>query len=248
VAHLGGWYVPAALGGHRKPGRHSRLRAVGAGLAIAALTASLAACGGGSSSDSGERAGTYRMKVVKAQFPTKQHLGGTSLLRLGLRNTGQQTVPSVAVSISIAGREGQTSSLPFGIHDPQPELAQPDRPVWVLAEGSPQIAGTHNPTVAGDVKNPGGTETSSTKTFDLGSLKPGRTVKAIWKLSAVKAGRYTVLWSVEGGLSGSAKAKTAAGVRPAGSFVVKIDERPPETEVTGSGQIVEIGKRGQGGE
>ena len=183
------------------------------------------------------------MKVVKAEFPTTQHLGGTSLLRLGFRNTGDKTVPSVAVTISIAGRQGQTSSLPFGIHDPQPELAQPDRPVWVLAEGSPQIAGTDNPTVAGNVKNPGGTETSSSKVFDLGPLKPGKSREGIWKLSAVKAGSYTVLWNVEAGLSGTARAKTASGVRPAGSFVVKIGERPPETEVTDSGEVVEIGKK-----
>ncbi len=212
-----------------------------------ALAASLSACGGGSSADSSERPGTYQMKVIKAQFPTKQHLGGTSLLRLAIANTGAKTVPAVAVSISIAGKEGQTSSLPFGIHDPQPELAQSDRPVWVLAEGSPRIAGTHNPTVAGDVKNPGGAETSSPKTFDLGPLKTGKSVEATWKLSAVKSGRYTVLWSLEAGLSGKAKAKTAAGVRPAGTFVVTIDQRPPATEVTDSGQIVEIGPRTQGG-
>jgi hypothetical protein len=137
---------------------------------------SLAACGESSSSDSNEKAGTYTVKVVKAEFPTKQRLGQTSLLRLGIRNEGENTVPAVAVTISIAGEAGETSSLPFGIHDPQPELAQPDRPVWVLAEGSPQIAGTDNPTVAGGVKNPGGAGTSSPKTFVLGPLKAGMDV------------------------------------------------------------------------
>jgi hypothetical protein len=210
------------------------------------LAASLAACGGGSSSDANEASGSYRVKVVKAEFPTDQRLGQTSLLRIGIRNAGRKAVPAVAVTVSIAGREGQTSSLPFGIHDPQPELAQPDRPVWVLAEGFPQIAGTSNPTVGG-ISNPGGAETSSRKTFDLGSLKPGSTVEGIWKLSAVKAGRYTLLYGVEGGLSGSAKAKTTSGVKPGGSFVVQISEKPPNTTVTDSGQIVEIGKQKTGG-
>lgn len=209
------------------------------------MAATLAACGG-SSADSNERPGTYDIKVVNAEFPATQHLGGTSLMNIGIRNTGKKTVPSVAVTVSIGGKQGQTSSLPFGIHDPQPELAQPDRPVWVLAEGSPQIAGVNNPTVAGDVKNPGGTETSNSKTFDLGPLKPGKTVEASWRLTAVKAGHYTVLWSVDAGLSGKAKAQTAGGVQPGGSFTAHIDERPPESEVTDSGEVVEISKSKQG--
>jgi hypothetical protein len=207
---------------------------------------SLAACGESSSSDSNERAGTYRVKIVKAEFPTKQRLGQTSLLRVGIRNDGDKTVPAVAVTISIGGKEGETSSLPFGIHDPQPELAQPDRPVWVLAEGSPQIAGTDNPTVAGGVKNPGGASTSSPKTFDLGPLKAGKEVEATWKLSAVKAGRYTVLYGVGAGLSKETKAETAGGVKPGGSFVVTIAERNPDTTVNDAGEIVEIGKRNEG--
>lgn len=211
------------------------------------MTAALSACGGGSSADSNERPGTYQVKVVRAEFPPKQHLGGTSLMRIAIRNTGKKTVPAVAVSVSIAGKQGQTSSLPFGIHDPQPELAQPDRPVWVLAEGSPQIAGSDNPTVAGNVKNPGGTETANGKTFDLGALKPGKTVEATWKLSAVKAGEWTVLWSVDAGLSGEAKAKTSGGVQPGGSFTAHIDQQPPESEVTDSGEVVEIGKSKRGG-
>ena len=234
------------MGGHRKPGRHTRLRAIGAGLASLALAASVAACGESSSSDSNQKAGTYAVKVTNSEFPTDQQLGQTSLLRIGIRNTGERTVPAVAVTVSIAGKEGQTSSLPFGIHDPQPGLAQPDRPVWVLAEGSPQIAGTHNPTVAGHVKNPGGTSTSSPKTFDLGSLKPGATVEGIWKLSAVKSGRYALLYGVEAGLSGKSKAETAGGVKPGGTFVVRISQRPPNTTVTDSGQIVEIGKPKKG--
>jgi hypothetical protein len=208
---------------------------------------SLAACGEGSSSDSNEKAGTYRVKVVKAEFPTAQRLGQTSLLRLGIRNDGDKAIPAVTVTISIDGRAGETSSLPFGIHDPQPELAQPDRPVWVLAEGSPQISGTDNPTVAGGVKNPGGATTSSPKTFVLGPLKAGKEVEATWKLSAVKAGHYTVLYGIGAGLSTETKAETAGGVKPGGSFVVTIAERSPETTVNDAGEIVEIGKPGKSG-
>jgi hypothetical protein len=199
-------------------------------VAVAAL---LAACGG-SSSDANQPAGTYRVKVVTAQLPTEQRLGQTSLLRIGVRNTGRKTVPALTVTASIAGKEGQASSLPFGIHNPQPGLAQPDRPVWVLAEHFPKLAGS---------SEPGGAGTSNRKTFDLGPLKPGATTEAVWKLSAVKAGRYTLLYRVDAGLSGTAKAETGGGVAPGGSFAVRISSVPPNTVVTDSGEVVEIGKQ-----
>jgi hypothetical protein len=195
------------------------------------LAFALSACGGGSSSDSNEHAGTYPVAVTKAEFPTKQHLGQTSLMQIGVRNTGEETIPALAVSVTIAGKEGETSSLPFGIHDPEPGLAQPDRPVWVLA--------SHFPKRAGDPA-PGGTETSSAKTFNFGPLKPNKSVVGVWKLSAVKSGDYKLLYSIDAGLSGTAKAKTAAGTAPGGSFAVKVLTVPPNTEVTDSGEVVEI--------
>jgi hypothetical protein len=197
-----------------------------------AAAALLAACGG-SSSDANQPAGTYPVKVTTAQFPTAQRLGQTSLLRLGVRNTGGKTIPALTVTVSIAGREGQASSLPFGVHDPQPGLAQPDRPVWVLAEHFPKLAGS---------SEPGGAGTSNRKTFDFGPLKPNDTTNAVWKLSAVKSGRYTLLYRIDAGLSGTAKAETTGGVAPGGSFAVRISSVPPNTIVTDSGEVVEIGK------
>ena len=44
----------------------------------------------GSSSDANEPAGTYRVKVTDGEFPTEQRLGQTSLMQLGVRNTGEQ--------------------------------------------------------------------------------------------------------------------------------------------------------------
>jgi hypothetical protein len=205
-------------------------------VAVAAL---LAACGGESSSDANERAGTYDVRVIDASFPTVQRLGQTSLLRLGIRNTGEKALPALAVTVSIAGREGQTSSLPFGIRDPQPGLAQPDRPVWVLSATYPRLAGS---------SQPGGASTSNPKTFSFGSLKPGTTRNVVWKLSAVKAGRFTVLYRIEAGISGTAKARTVGGVAPGGSFATEISAVPPDTEVTDSGEVVEKTEQRQRGE
>jgi hypothetical protein len=207
-----------------------------------ALAALLAACGGESSSDANEPAGNYDVRVTHASFPTEQRLGQTTLLQLGVRNTGKKTVPALTVTISVAGKQGQASSLPFGISDPQPGLAQPDRPVWVLAQTYPRLAGS---------SEPGGTSTSNRKTFSFGPLKPGKTVAAVWKLSAVKAGHFTLLYDIDAGLSGSAKARTTGGVAPGGSFVTEISSELPDTEVTDSGEVVEKAiqrQRGKAGE
>jgi len=200
------------------------------GVAAMAVAALLAACGGDSSSDATEPKGNYDVRVTDVSFPTEQLLGQTSLLRIAVRNTGEKTLPTLAVTISIAGRQGQTSSLPFGIRDPQPGLAQPDRPVWVLAATYPRLSGA---------SDPGGASTSSPKTFSFGPLKPGATTKAVWKLSAVKAGRFTLLYDINAGLRGSAKARTSGDVAPGGSFATEISAALPDTEVTDSGAVVE---------
>jgi hypothetical protein len=230
----GGWYVQPALRGNYTQTRRARFRTAGTGALVAVLAVLVSACGGSDeSSDANEPAGTYRAKVVTAEFPTAQGLGQTSLMRLGVRNIDDKAIPAVTVTISIAGREGQASVLPFGFRDPQPDLAQPDRPVWVLAAGYPKRAGD---------ATQGGAQTSSQKTFNLGRLEPGKTTEWVWKVSAVEAGRYTVLYRIDAGLSGTAKAETANGAEPGGSFGVGIAKAPPNTIVTDSGEVVTIPK------
>lgn len=199
-------------------------------MLTASLALSLTACGGGSSSDANETEGSYAVKVSEASFPTEQHLGQTYLLNLGVRNTGDKTIPALTVNVSIKGKEGEGSTLPFGIRDPQPELAQPDRPVWVLAAHYPKFAG---------VTANGGAETSNPKTFDFGPLKKGATANTVWKLSAVKPGSYTLVYSVEAGLTDATKAKSGGGAAPGGSFTVKINSAERNTEVNDSGEVVE---------
>jgi hypothetical protein len=217
------------LGGPPIHAPRSRPRAAVA-VGLAALAAlSLAACGGGESSDANEATGTYPVEVTSAEFPTKQELGQTSLLRLGLRNAGRKTVPALTVSFSVGGEEGRTSNLPFGIHDPEPGLAQPDRPVWVLAEHYPKFAGS---------PEPGGAETSNAKTYDFGPLKPGATASVIWKLSAVESGRWVLLYGVGAGLTAASKATTPGGAAAGGSFAVRIASRTPNKVVNGEGEVV----------
>ncbi len=203
-------------------------------MAVAAL---LGACGGGeSSSEDNERAGTYEVKVTEASFPTEQQLGQTSLLRLGVRNDGEKTLPTLTVTISLAGKQGTNSALPFGVRDETVGVAQPDRPAWVLSAGYPKLDGS---------SEKGGATTASPKTFSLGPVKAGETTDAIWKLTAVRAGHYTVLYRVGAGFASDVHAKTNGGVAPGGSFVVDVSSVSPETEVKPDGEVVEI-KSGSG--
>lgn len=218
------------MGGHARQASGHRQRAAVVAALAAALALFVTACGGGSSSDANEAEGTYRVQVTDASFPTEQKVGQTYLMKLDVRNDSRKTIPALTVNVSIKGEKGQTSNLPFGIHDPQPELAQPDRPVWVLAE--------HYPKFAGDPE-PGGAGTSNPKTFDFGPLKAGKSANVEWKVSAVRPGKYTLLYGIDAGLSGKAKAETGDGVAPGGSFAVDISSAEYDTEVTGSGEVVE---------
>ena len=217
------------MGGYRRHGRRSRRQALVAAVAVGLLSVAIGACGDDeSSSESGGTGGTYPVKIVTAEFPAKQRLGETTLLLLGVKNTGRKTMPSLTVTVSVGGEEGRSSSLPFGYHDPSPEVAQPDRPVWALAAGYPKLSGS---------TARGGTETSNPKTFDFGPLKAGATTEAVWKLSAVRTGDYEVLYSVGAGLDGG-KAETAPGTGAGGSFTTQITEVPPNSVVTDSGEVV----------
>jgi hypothetical protein len=201
-----------------------------AGVAVVLL---LAGCG--ESSSDKESGGEYEVGVTSASFPSLQRLGQTSLLKLSFKNEGNHRVPNLVVYFTLAGKQGATASLPFGIHEQQAGLANPTRPVWVLAEHFPKLAGS---------TAKGGATTSDPKTFAFGPLKPGQTTSAVWKLSAVRQGKYDLRYRVGAGLSGEAKAKTSNGVAPGGTFVAEITAQTPNTEVTESGEIVEIPAEG----
>ena len=218
------------MGGYRRHSRRTRRQALAAGIVAVMLSASLVACGDEeSSSGANEAGGDYRVKVVTAEFPAKQRLGETTLLRLGVRNTGGETLPTLTVTISVGGEEGRTSALPFGYRDPSPEIAQPDRPIWALAANYPKLNGS---------SERAGAETSNPKTFAFGPLKAGATAEAVWKLSAVRTGDYEIGYEIGGGLGGKAKAEASPGTQAGGSFTATITEATPDTVVTDSGEVV----------
>jgi hypothetical protein len=222
------------LGGNRRNRRRSRIGCAALVAALTALSMIALGCGGGDSSGTEEAAGAFRVSIVTDEFPAKQRLGETTLMRLGIRNDGDERLPALVVGVTVGGEQGLASSLPFGIRSEEPGLAQPDRPVWVLSHHYPKLAGSDEP---------GGAEGSDGKSYNFGPLEPGETTEAVWKLTATRTGRFNILYKVDAGLSAAAKAETRAGSQPRGSFAATISDEPPDTIVTDSGEVVEIDQK-----
>lgn len=222
------WYVPRALRGSGPHPRVVRVNRAGAGLVTGVLLLGLVACGGGPErQDESEVSGTFPVEIVTSEFPTRQRLAQTSFLRLGVKNTGKEAVPNLAITIFIE----KDSIRPFSIRSEQHNLAAPDRPVWILENEYPRLAGS---------SAPAGAETANSKTFAFGELKPGDSTEAVWKVTPVRAGTFILHYEVDAGLHGKAKAKTSDGNAPTGEFVVQISDVPPQTRVTDEGDVVVV--------
>jgi hypothetical protein len=205
------------------------------------MVAGLAACGGGERQDADEPSGKFPVEIVTSKFATRQLLAQTSFLRLGVRNSGDKTIPNMAITIFV----DPNSIRPFSIRDPQPDLAAPDRPVWILENEYPKLAAPGESLSELESAPPAGAETANSKTFAFGPVGPDDEVDAVWKVTPVKAGDFTVHYRVDAGLTGKAKAVTANDSPPTGEFAVRISSTPPQTRVNDQGQVVVIqGQRG----
>jgi hypothetical protein len=222
---------------------------VAIGLCAALLPLGVVACGGGQRQDANEPEGNFPVQIVSADFASKQQLAQNSNLTLAVANSGDKTIPDLAITIfttsnastdvSSGANSGTTSSsgnLPqaqgsFSVRSDQPGLAIPSRPVWILEEGYPKLEGQ---------TASAGAEAAQTDTFSFGPLPANQTKRIIWNVTPVVAGTYTVHYRVAAGLQGKAKAVTADGSVPEGEFVVRISSTPPQTRVDDSGKVVPI--------
>jgi len=193
-------------------------------LAVAVTSTALAACGG-SRQNEDEPEGKFPVEVTTAKFPNRQRLGATEELKLAVKNVGDQTIPNLAINIFID--EGADGS--FSIRLDQPDLAKPDRPVWILENGFPRLKGK---------KTPAGGETAQTNTFAFGALPPDQEKKVVWRLTAVRGGTYQLNYRISAGLFGKAQAVTDEETIPSGTFVVTISTKPPDTRVNEKGEVV----------
>jgi hypothetical protein len=229
------------------------------GLLLALCSIGIAACGGGERQDADEPEGEFPVDIVNASFPSKQRLAQTSDLTLTVANTGEDAIPDLAITIwtdaegapgvesesSQAGTTGTGTSEgtteesgpkaagSFSVLSEQPDLAIPSRPVWILEEGYPKLAGE---------SASAGAEAVQTDTFGFGPLDPNDSREIVWRVTPVQPGTYTVHYRVAAGLQGNAVAVTDDGSVPEGEFVVVITAVPPQTRVDDSGKVVPIRK------
>ena len=192
----------------------------------------LAACGGSEErQDEAEPSGEYPVEVVNSKFPLRQRLAETTDLELGVENTGEETIPNLAVTIFID--DGAAGS--FSIREDNPALANPNRPVWILENKFPRIEGEEAP----EGSSPG--TVAQTNTFGFGELPAGERLEIVWKLTPVKSGTYTVNYELSAGLFGNAKAVDSSGAQPKGKFLVTITDKPSVGSVDDAGQVETTG-------
>lgn len=190
------------------------------GLGPAAVCAvALAAAGcGGQRQDADEPSETYRLRVTRASFPAHQTVAEPTRMRIEVRNAGRRTAPDVAVTVRTKPARPGAAPVAFGQAESDPRLADLRKPVWVLDDG------------------PKGGSSAYTNTWALGALGPGESATFAWRLTAVKAGSYTVAYRVSPGLDG--KAKTARGERVKGAFKVRVSDAPVPARVDDNGEVV----------
>jgi hypothetical protein len=204
-------------------------------VALAAVAATLAACGGGSSEFANEPSGKFPVSVDKSTFPNRQHISQRTDLVLGLSNPGKKTVPELAITIWTGETKANGS---FNQRLDNPSLANPNRPVWILENKYPKLLG-NGVTLDNVEKAPSaGAETALTDTYSFGPLKPGKSKVIDWRVTPATTGTYTVHYVVAAGLGGKAKAVTPNGGPVKGEFVVTIGSKPPQTCVLPNGKVV----------
>ena len=170
---------------------------------LCAVAVVIAGCGGGTRQDADEPEGTFDVEVVSATFPEKQRLARQERMVVEIRNTDTEAIPNLAVTV----RPG------FSVRSTRQDLADPNRPVWIVDRG------------------PVGGGTAYTSTWALGALKPGETKRFVWRVTPVRPGRHEVGFQVAAGLDGKAKAQAGGGSRAEGSFDVMISDEPAQARV-----------------
>jgi hypothetical protein len=172
-------------------------------IALTAVAVLAAGCGGGTRQDKQEPSGSFNMEVVSASFPDKQHLAKQEELVVEVKNADTKTIPNVAVTVEPG----------FTTRSTRTDLADPNRPVWIIDDAPP------------------GGVTAYTNTWALGALKPGESRRFVWKVTAVRAGNHEVHYRVAAGLNGKAKAQSPGGTSVEGSFSVDVSSEPSQARV-----------------
>jgi hypothetical protein len=202
--------------------RDSRGRLVVPALCALALTA--AGCGG-QRQDAHAPSGEFHVDVTGASFPARQAVAQASTLKLQVANRGDRAVPDLAVTVETEPGKAGAAPVAFAQSTDDPTQADSARPVWILDKG------------------PAGGDSTYTNTWAVGSIAKGATRVVEFKLTAVKAGRYTVAWRLAAALEGHAR---LTGGSTRGRFGVVISNKPVPARVGDDGEVVRGEEAGRG--
>jgi hypothetical protein len=197
--------------------------------AAALCLLAVAGCGGGERQDENEPEGNFAVEVVDAKFPEDQKLAKSSDLIVTVRNAGDDTIPNIAMTV-----DG------FDERKQDPDLADPNRPVFALNGVQVEIAGFPEAKDAA----PRGCDTAYVNTWACGPLRPNQQKTFRWSVTAVQAGNFNVRWRVAAGLDGKAKAvAVGGGPAPRGRFSGTISNEAPDVRVADDGKTIVSGTR-----
>ena len=195
----------------------------------------IAGCGSKPRQDENEVEADFPVEVTVAEFAPKQRLAETTDLELAFRNTGDETIPDLVLTIYTGD---EIADGAFNTRSEQEGLADPNRPVWILENDYPKILEAGTTTKDLDAAPTAGAETSSTNTYSFGELEAGDTIHTVFRVTPVVPGTYTVHYEVAAGLDGKAKAVTDTGDPVEGEFVATITDKPKATAVDEQGRVV----------
>ena len=169
---------------------------------MAAATLALGACGGENRRDAGTRDRTYSVDVQRASFQPRQRLAQRNALVLWVRNTGEEAIPNLAVTVrGFADRSGGPREADLG------------RDLWIVD------------------REPRGTTTSVEDTWTAGRLAPGRTAELRWEVTPVVAGTHELTYEIAPATAGGGRVELESGGRARGSLTVRVSATPSRARV-----------------
>lgn len=184
------WYVSVSLE------RRATSRVALLAGTLVALSLALGACGS-DGQDENEAEGTFKVDVLSATFPGRQHLAEEATLRIVVQNKDTRTIPNLGVTVDDFYQRREDATL-----------ADPERPIWIVNDA------------------PFNSTSALTNTWTTGPLRAGGKRTLEWNVSAVRAGTYNPRYRVNAGLDGRATAESFDGGPATGSFTVRVDRQP----------------------
>ena len=172
---------------------------------VLAAALGLTACGGGERQDVNEPSGNFPVQVTKSSFPTRQHLAADERPRARDQEHRRPDDPEPRGDDLHRRHQGRRTATgsgqgSFNIRLDDPSLADPNRPVWILENGYPKLLTAGVTTKNLNSAPSAGADAAQTNTFQFGAVNPGESKTAVWRVTPVHAGTYTVHYQVAAGL------------------------------------------------